>query len=433
MAVKIYCCGDIHLGRQPSRIPASLADHDVPAASLTPVAAFRRLVDLACDERPAALLLAGDVVESDAARFEAFGHLARGVDRLVQAGVEVVAVAGNHDVEALPRLARMIPGFTLLGPGGTWSGHRLAHATAPPVEILGWSFPGPEGAPDPLSTLPALSPLPPGGVRLGLLHCDLDGRQVRYAPVRSAALAAVPVDAWLLGHVHAPSLDPAAARPAGYLGSLVGLDPGEPGERGAWSLDVDDTGAVYFDRLLLAPLRWEGFELAVDEITTPAEELFPALHQRIRELHERIAPRRGETLAVGCRVRLTGRTTCGRDLRTEASRLASEQPVLPLDGIAYFVEHVAVDARPALDLDVLSRGRDPVALLAAELRALERGEVSADLLEETRRQVRGATSRTVDAELGPPPEPSDEDVRRFLVRAGYRALEELLAQRGDVA
>ena len=54
--------------------------------------------------------LAGDLVERDNALFEAYGPLATGVRRLVERGIVVAAVAGNHDTMALPRLAAEIDG-----------------------------------------------------------------------------------------------------------------------------------------------------------------------------------------------------------------------------------------------------------------------------------------------------------------------------------
>ena len=120
MTAAIVLVGDMHLGRRPANLPDDLAEHDVAPAELTPAAAWRRVVDRTIAMRADALVLAGDVVESENARFEAFGPLHDGVRRLVEAGVAVFAVAGNHDVEALPRLARSIEAFRLIGPNGTW-------------------------------------------------------------------------------------------------------------------------------------------------------------------------------------------------------------------------------------------------------------------------------------------------------------------------
>ena len=93
---RILFVGDMHLGRSPS----GLSDRVLEAAGLTrqdlgPAEAWRRIVQAALDLDVDAVALAGDLVEGDNARFEAFGHLESGVARLAAAGITVAAVAGE--------------------------------------------------------------------------------------------------------------------------------------------------------------------------------------------------------------------------------------------------------------------------------------------------------------------------------------------------
>ena len=110
----------MHLGRTPSRLPPELH-----ARELGPAEAWRRTVTAALDHGVKAVLLAGDVVDRDDDFFEAYKALENGVRRLSDAGIDVIGVAGNHDVKVLPRLARHIPQFRLLGEGGTWESCRI--------------------------------------------------------------------------------------------------------------------------------------------------------------------------------------------------------------------------------------------------------------------------------------------------------------------
>src|SRR5262245_1795132 len=123
MEAKLLCIGDMHLGRRPARLPADL---EVDASELGPAAAWKRCTAFAIAERVDAVLLAGDVVESANRFFEAFGVLERGVRELEAAGIRTIGVAGNHDVEVLPRLADEIAGFHLLGRGGRWESVEVA-------------------------------------------------------------------------------------------------------------------------------------------------------------------------------------------------------------------------------------------------------------------------------------------------------------------
>ena len=125
--MKLLAVGDIHLGRTPSRLPMELANR---VHELGPAEAWRRAVDAAIAAGVKAVLLAGDVVERDDDFFEAYRELSKGVRRLTDKGVEVIGVAGNHDVKVLPRLADQIPKFQLLGSGGEWKRYEIREGGA---------------------------------------------------------------------------------------------------------------------------------------------------------------------------------------------------------------------------------------------------------------------------------------------------------------
>ena len=165
---RILFVGDMHLGRSPGRLPAVLNAQD-----FGPAAALKNIIDHALDLNVHAVAFAGDLVDGENAAFEAYGPLDRELRRLIGAGIEVCAVAGNHDTSALPRLAKVLhEGFHLLGPGGTWSEHIVESGDGPPVRLVGWSFPTSHyDTPTPLAEAPAAKP---ATITLGLLHCDLD-------------------------------------------------------------------------------------------------------------------------------------------------------------------------------------------------------------------------------------------------------------------
>ena len=429
--MRLLCVGDIHLGRLPSRLPAVLLD-ETSARELGPAAAWRRAVDYAIEAQVDAVLLAGDVVEQEDDFYEAFGDLRRGVDKLAKAGVPILAVSGNHDVQVLPRLADVVPGFRLLGRGGCWEIADLEGSGGRCVHVLGWSFPERRVSASPLATheLPALESR--SGPLVGLLHCDRDASGSPYAPVRSAELASAPADAWLLGHIHKPdTLHP--PRPIGYLGSLTGLDPGEAGRRGPWLLDCSGP-ELAIEHLPFAPLRWEEVEVAVDGLKV-AEDVHGLVIASLDALHERLVREHFQPRAVGCRLRLTGRGWRAREIEHV---LVADSPRCLLhsrDGVVYFVHEWRMEVTPAADLDDLARGTDPPALLARKIICL-RGPDSAQrqtLVDGARRRLeahrRGSRLRALATA-----EPlSDEVLAGLLERAALAALDELLAQRGGSA
>ncbi len=430
MAVRFLCIGDIHLGRRPTRLPSDLLEEG--AAALGPLAAWRAAVDEAIDREVDAVLLAGDVVEQDDDFYEAFAPLEEGVRRLADKGIAVLAVAGNHDVAVLPRLAGVIDSFRLIGSGGRWEEAVVEGAGGQRVRVLGWSFPSPVVSVDPLVGLHA------GGgdgflATIGLLHCDRNATGSRYAPVRSGELDAAPVSAWLLGHIHAP--DPLAGeRPIGYLGSLCGLDPTETGPHGPWLVEVDAGGAVSASMLAMAPLRWESIEIDVSAMEDAAE-FGSVLIDALRKLHERImAETHARPRVVGCRVVLVGRSS----VRAQIERACSAPEIGDLDfspdGVRYVVDRITNEVLPALDLEKLAEGSDPVALLSRRLLLLERpahDEERRRLISRVGARLAAVARKDVYAGLGGVDPLSEEETAALIRRVCLRALDELLSQKGE--
>lgn len=429
MPARLLFIGDIHLGRRPVRLPGDLGEYDLSAADLTPVAAWRKAVRYAVEQAVDAVVLAGDVVEADNARFEAYGQLHEGVTKLTEAGIPIYAVAGNHDGEALPRLADSIDGFRLLGRGGRWETVDLDRDGRRLVGLAGWSFPATQYASSPLESAGAPTSRDGDLPLLGVLHCDLGSSSGTYAPVSKAELEQTAVDGWFLGHIHKPSalLGP---RPIGYLGSLVGLDPTEVGFHGPRLVTVAGAGAIDVETVPLAPLRWESIDVCVSDLDDP-DRVEGAIKASIEALHVRTEAERGQTLAVGCRVILTGSSRHHRALRRQVDSRRLEGLRIKIAGVLYFVDRVSDSSRPALDLEALAGQDNPPALLASRLLSLERRDDASRLLvQRARLELLRVTDERCWSHLDRP-EPDDEAVRRQLIDAGTRALEELLEQTNE--
>ena len=417
--MRILAVGDIHLGRTPSRLPP-----DLRAPELGPTEAWRRAVDRALAHGVKAVLLAGDVVDRDDDFFEAYRALERGVRRLADAGIDVVGVAGNHDVKVLPRLARHIPHFRLLGEGGAWESFRIEEG-GEAVTLWGWSFPQ---ARVPESPLADWSFDAGPGIHLGLLHCDRDaGTESPYAPVARVELERAGLDGWLLGHIHKPDTLTAAS-PNGYLGSLTGLDRGESGPRGPWMLTIAGGRIAEVEHLPLAPLRWETLEVDLEGIGEPfqtRERLLAA----VIDLDARLASLPTAPGAVGLSVSLSGRTSFGNAALELLSPEDLNETHTGATGTRYFIESVRADTRPEIDLEDLARRQDPAGLLATRLLWLDRpaGDPERErLVDKARKALRDQSAQSVWRGLGEggdAPEPV-----AWLRRAGHRALDHLLGQ-----
>lgn len=413
----LLAIGDIHLGRPPAAIPEDLRSRQ---RQLGPETAWSRAIDEAISRKVDAVLLAGDVVERNRDFFVAYGDLKAGIERLADASIPVLAVAGNHDTEVLPRLAEEIDELHLLGAGGQWQEIQVDE-----IAIAGWSFPHSQHRRSPLESFPGKRSR---RTTIGLLHCDRDQSDSPYAPVSSGELESANVDAWLLGHIHRPdALD--ADRPIGYLGSVTALRASETGARGPWLIRIE-SGSIAADHLALAPLRYECIEVDCSDLDD-AERLHSAILEACRSRLAEIVAGDYRPEALGLRVRLTGRTRAAGPLEAAAESLRNDSRAWEESGIACFIQRIDTALRPKPDLRRLARQSDPCGLLARRLLALDEaeGDERRRLIGIGRERLEPLTVarefRDLDRDL------DDDEVVEWLRRAGLAALNRLLAQRGD--
>jgi DNA repair protein SbcD/Mre11 len=363
--LKVLCSADIHIGRRSSRLPAG-ADHSAADAWLG-------LVEYAVGQQVDAVLIAGDLVDEQSRFFEASGPIERGVLALKEAGIPVVAVSGNHDYDILHRIAAEVgrEHFVVLGRGGAWQRHTLRdHAGRALLHVDGWSFPTARCADNPLRSY-ALEPPHDGAPVVGLLHCDLNGAEPHYAPVPAAEFEATSLAAWILGHIHVPSLrQTAGGVPSLYPGSLLALDPGETGVHGAWLMELESGTQPLFTRVALSPVRYDIVEVRMDGAASE-DDVRSSVVSSVREaLEQAVAVAEGRLRVLCCRLRVTGRTTLHGDMASLLDRAVDLD--LQRDGARAVVEaRRIIDTAPALDLHDLARGRDAAGRLAQILLSLD--------------------------------------------------------------
>lgn len=425
--VRILCTGDLHLGRRPTRVPP-----ENPTWSVEYV--WEKTVDYAVRQDVDVLALTGDVVDRENRYYESLGPLQRGLDRLGEAAVEVVAVTGNHDYDVLPQLEEVLEGdhFHLLGRGGTWEEYRFAPGGDEEVRFVGWSFPARTVRGSPVETLdtgPSEVPT------VGLMHADLSGSESRYAPVEAPDLEGRHVDFWLLGHIHRPGRHELARGWALYPGSPQPLDPGERGVHGPWVVEVEGPTSARTRQLPLAPLAYEELSVEVDGVED-RESFRERVVSTVREDLERRREEADELRRVVYRLRIVGRTAAHRSIDGYMEELLGD-PVLPYEELEAVVDDYRLATRPEIDLEDLARGTDPPGVLAQLLLDLEDGAVPEELdrsMREALERIRRANAyQPLRRSAETPDVPEEEERRELLRRQGLLLLDELVAQKEDAA
>ena len=423
MTAPILFVGDIHLGRLPRRLARGVG---LEADRLGPAEAFRRTVEAAIAEGAQAVVFAGDVVDQDQDRFEAWSHLFTGVKRLTEAGIRAIGVAGNHDHLALPRLVARLPEFHLLGAGGRWE-----HLPLDGVDLLGWSFPSRHHRESPLlapGLTAALEQRRPGHRSMGVLHGDLNAVRSPYAPVQADGLRALGLDGCFLGHIHTPSRL-SGDQPVGYLGSLVGLDRSELGSHGPWLVQPADGGGLDMRQLAVGPAHWTTVDVDLTGIpsgTDAVDQVVLRIEQSIQATADADAWwKDGQFTAMGVSVRLSGRTEATQAIRQWATTSELDQKRFYVHDRPCAVVSVRNQTRSAVDLASLSAERTPVGRIASLLSGLEsKGEAA--IPEAVASALRGVDLQgwKTDEDRHPSPDPTEA-----LRVAAWRILDQLLEQR----
>lgn len=430
-AYRMLCVGDVHLGRHPTRVP-------VRDDRLTVAHVWRQCVDAAVQRDVDAVILPGDVVDRENKMYEAFGTLQRGVRRLTDAGIDVVAVAGNHDFDALPRLVDALdaPRLHLLGRGGTWETLALP-ATDPRIRFVGWSFPEAHVTASPVDDLSVDGlDLEAGALpTVGVMHGEVGASQSRYAPAQRSALADVPATAWVLGHIHAPGVHREGRQLQLYVGSPQPLDPGETGPHGAWIVEVRPERRAQARPVPRATVRYAPVTVDVTD-AADADAVERAVLDGIRARLAAIVDETPTVRRVATRLHIEGRTHLHREIEAMTDALHDDLTV-HVDDTTATLDAITIDTRPAHDLEALADGGDTPAVLAQLLLDLEQGrdtDAVTDLLQRTREaahEVHDASGyaplRRDGATQDPP---SDATLREILHHRGLLLLDELHAQTG---
>jgi len=352
-------CADIHLD-SPLRGLARYEGAPVEEVRSAPRRAFEQLVDFAIGERVDFVVVAGDLYDGDWQDFNTGLFFTRQMARLGGCGIPAYVLRGNHDASSrITRALRLPDNVHLIDAGKpqTIVDEHLGLA------VHGQSFARADVADDLAAAYPRALP---GLFNLGMLHTALNGRAGHqpYAPTSLDVLRSKGYDYWALGHVHAREI--VATEPwVVFPGNLQGRHIREQGAKGAELVEVRD-GVIRSSALAFDVLRWCEIELTIDGLA----DLDALLDLASTKLRDALAHADDRALAV--RVNIIGRGSLHRRLVERPDELRGElrNCAVDLSGGRIWLEKIATDVRPAVDLARLAAGDDPIGLLLQSFETL---------------------------------------------------------------
>ena len=429
MPLKVLATADIHIGRVASKLPSHVASQQFCSRQ-----AWTDIVECALRMSVDVVVLAGDIVEHSNRFFEAYGPLVSGIRQLSDANIDTLAVAGNHDHDVLPRLAKLVTGqrFRLLGAQGSWESYDLRRDGNVVLQIHGWSFPDAHYFSSPLTSYDLA--VPDNVPTLGLLHADLDVPNSQFAPVSTRELQETATTFWVLGHVHAPCHHQHEVGPdILYPGSPLAMDPGEPGQHGPWLIEIDGHRSPTVTRLTGSPIRYETVRIdvsGIDDLEGVEGRIIKAVRDRAAELE---AEDQHVELVVQ-RLTITGRTSQCRGVSQLEDRLRHD---IAIDGpesrVTAVIESVTNDTQPPIDLTSLAERTDLLGQLAGLTLALDQPKDEDDeglqqLMQDCLEQAERCFEASVYASLNTDDRPAEAHLRGQMKRLGFELLETLRSQ-----
>ncbi|RYM34964.1 DNA repair exonuclease [Brumimicrobium glaciale] len=431
MALKILVTGDIHIGKKSSSVKQ---DTDESATKST----WAKIVDYAIMNDVAVLALTGDVVDQDNRYFEAIGPLQTGFEKLKKAGIDVFMVSGNHDFDVLSQLvdSNSYENVHLLGKNGTWEMKTFAK-NGEYIQFVGWSFPKRHFNEDPLMTF-NIEGIDSSLTTIGLLHGDVDVPDSNYAPIDLNNFSNLPVNAWMLGHIHKPQILRAAEPLVYYPGSPHALSSKETGIHGPVLLTIHSTTSIEKIQIPLSPVRYETIAIDITDQITEADvrnkltsTLYDDAKSRIMEL-EKVS-------FLIYDIHLVGQHSKIKELETWVKPIidAYDQEIDATE-TRISVRKVVMNVRPKVDnLKELALESSPAGILANTIIALNNGETT-DFSEKLLLQWKSIHSNIKQAPVYQPLNTSESfdleenhNAEKYILNECNRILTELIEQQNQ--
>lgn len=245
-------CADLHLGEPFSHVRLGSKGPWNEQISQATFKAFEKVVDAALENRVDAILISGDVYNSDHHSLAAQMAFGRELYRAAQGGIEVFIVHGNHDPGEAWRADIPLPETVHVFSSDQVEGIPLKKDGETVATVYGISYKTRHTREDMAKNF---HKNPGDGFAIAMLHTDAGVEGSPYAPCTVEELKISGMDYWALGHVHTRKT--LSTKPyIVYPGNTQGLDLTEIGPRGCYLVDVGAYGTITMKFIETDVIRW---------------------------------------------------------------------------------------------------------------------------------------------------------------------------------
>ncbi|KZZ84666.1 metallophosphoesterase family protein [Bacillus sp. SJS] len=304
-SIKFIHAADLHLD-SPFAGLQHLPESILQRLKESTFASFSNLVSFTIEEKADFLLLAGDLFDGENRSLKAQLRLKREFEKLNESGIHVYIIHGNHDHL-----------------GGKWlqidwpeNVHVFSHKQVEclpfyknaelAAHLYGYSYPERSVT---ANLTPHYRKQEGAPFHIGLLHGSLEGGTEEhdvYSPFTIRQLESAGFDYWALGHIHKRAILPSQETTIVYPGNLQGRHRKETGEKGCYTVTINEAGV----NPVFSPLHdvlWLERRIPLDETET-ADQLMELIKREKEAL-------RNEGCPVILTITLSGKTVLAADLK----------------------------------------------------------------------------------------------------------------------
>ena len=257
---------DIHLGRPFSDL--SISDSKMKYCNSACKDALKNVVELAILKKVNFVLIAGDSFDDDEQDLSAKLAFIKSLKELADNGIKSYIICGNHDSVQLYKkfhnyfeFEDKYKGFINIT-GVTTKDYKEKFSPIDGVNIYSLSFRSDEMK-NPISELEDLGSVSSKEFNIGLIHCDMDKTESKYAPVSREELKNLGYDYYALGHIDLPQDNDDNLV---YSGTIQARTRKETGEHGCFYLKIKNKKVVKKEFIPVDSVRFSNIEINCSDL-----------------------------------------------------------------------------------------------------------------------------------------------------------------------